>query len=336
MIPEPSLEEAEKQLSALAEAFLATAGAFISPAEPLDLDDTTASAGPDYEARYNALIEHIPGVIFVAPLTAGRGNAYVSPQLETILGFTQEEWLEDPIRWYQQVHPGDKARWSLEAASLFLSGQPLASIYRVLARDGRVVWFQCHARMVHSSDGKPSFIHGIGFDVTELKETEASLKRAHDELERRVEERTQDLERTNGQLKEEIAEHKRTESMLRAAKEAAESAARVKSEFMANMSHEIRTPMNGVLGLTSLVLNTDLTEDQRDYLSAVHSSAESLLGIINQVLDFARAEGGYAQLQVEPFDLRRSVDILIKEFKYQAARKNLALHSEISPRYPAV
>jgi hypothetical protein len=114
--------------------------------------------GPDLEAKYKALAEQIPAVIFVAPLdTDGLSEAYVSPQIETILAFTQEEWLADPLLWYQRVHAEDKNRCSVEAASLFLSGTPLRSVYRVLARDGRVVWFQCEAKMVRREDGRPWF-----------------------------------------------------------------------------------------------------------------------------------------------------------------------------------
>ena len=78
------------------------------------------------EAKYRALLEQIPAVVFMAYLDKGIGEAYVSPQIEAALGFSQSEWLEDPVRWYQQIHPDDKARWSAEAAEMFLSGKPAA------------------------------------------------------------------------------------------------------------------------------------------------------------------------------------------------------------------
>ena len=131
---------------------------------------------PDMEARYRILIEQLPAVVFMAYLDQGVGEAYVSPQIEATLGFTQEEWLEDPVRWYRQIHPDDKERWSMEAAGMFLSGKPLSSSYRVMARDGRVVWFHCEARLVRREDGTPWFIHGVGFDITELKQAERALQ----------------------------------------------------------------------------------------------------------------------------------------------------------------
>ncbi len=133
---------------------------------------------PEIDARYRTLIEQIPAVVFMAFLDKGIGEAYVSPQIEAILGFTQEEWLNDPVRWYQQIHPDDKVRWSVEAAQLFMSGEPLKSLYRVVARDGRVVWFHCEAKMVRSDDGRPWFIHGVGIDISDLKRAEEAQKKS--------------------------------------------------------------------------------------------------------------------------------------------------------------
>jgi len=131
---------------------------------------------PNLEARYRALVEQIPAVVFMAYLDRGIGEAYVSPQIEAALGFSQEEWLEDPIRWYSHIHPEDKQRWSAEAAEMFLTGNPLRSAYRVIARDGRVLWFHCEAKMIRKEDGEPWFIHGVGFDITDLKRTEEALQ----------------------------------------------------------------------------------------------------------------------------------------------------------------
>ena len=144
--------------------------------------ESSGLALPEVDARYRTLVEQIPAVVFMAFLDKGIGEAYVSPQIETMLGFSQEEWLNDPVRWYQQIHPEDKARWSIEAAGLFMSGQPLKSLYRVLARDGHVVWFHCEAKMVRNENGQPWFIHGVAFDISELKRAEASGREYADRL----------------------------------------------------------------------------------------------------------------------------------------------------------
>jgi PAS domain S-box-containing protein len=112
----------------------------------------------------------------MAHLDEGSSEAYVSPQIEHTLGFSQREWLEDPIRCYEHIHPDDKRRWSLEAADMFLSGRPLRSSYRVIARDGHTVWFHCEANMIRRNDGRPWFIHGVAVDITELKRTEQAFE----------------------------------------------------------------------------------------------------------------------------------------------------------------
>src|SRR4029077_3260764 len=131
------------------------------PVQPRDVKLCAGQQPHSVEARYRALVEQIPAVVFMAYLDQGIGEAYVSPQIESALGFSQSEGLEDPVRWYQQMHPDDKMRWSVEAAEMFLTGKPLRSSYRVMARDGRVLWFQCEAKMIRREDGRPWFIHGV-------------------------------------------------------------------------------------------------------------------------------------------------------------------------------
>lgn len=144
--------------------------------ERLPPSPVAESQVPNLEAKYRALLEQLPALVFMAYLDRGIGEAYVSPQIEASLGFSQAEWLEDPVRWYEQIHPDDKARWSLEASEMFLTGKPLRSAYRVMARDGHVVWFHCEAKMILGSDGHPWFIQGLAFDITDLKRTEEALQ----------------------------------------------------------------------------------------------------------------------------------------------------------------
>ena len=165
----PDLGAAEALLLELASVFSAPGSAAESPSG----QDAHAS---NLEAKYRALLEQIPAVVFMAYLDRGVSEAYVSPEIEAALGYSREEWLEDPVRWYEHIHPDDKQRWSLEAASMFLSGKPLRSSYRVVARDRRVVWFHCDARMVRRPDGSPWFIHGVAIDITDLKGTERALQ----------------------------------------------------------------------------------------------------------------------------------------------------------------
>jgi PAS domain S-box-containing protein len=158
------------------------ASAFISFERPARLGTTAEPAALQPESVYRALVEQIPAVIFIAYIDRGISEAYVSPQIETALGFSQEEWLDDPIRWYRHVHPADKTRWSIEAAEMLSTGNPLKSSYRVLARNGKLLWFRCEAKMVRHEDGSPWFLLGVGFDITDLKRTEEALQERSEAL----------------------------------------------------------------------------------------------------------------------------------------------------------
>jgi PAS domain S-box-containing protein len=175
-----SVEEAEAILSGLASTYsnlkIEASGTWHHFVERSNQSPVPEGQLPNLEAKYQALLEQLPAVVFMAYLDRGIGEAYVSPQIEATLGFTQAEWLEDPVMWYQRIHPDDKARWSLEASEMFLTGKPLRSAYRVMARDGHAVWFHCEAKMILHPDGHPWFIQGVAFDITDLKQTEEELQ----------------------------------------------------------------------------------------------------------------------------------------------------------------
>ncbi len=166
----------------------------------------------------------------------------------------------------------------------------------------------------------PDEIKQLALSLTGKWCLEKALKNAHDKMERRVEERTAELQKSNEELK--------------TAKQTAESAARIKSEFLANMSHEIRTPMNGVIATTELALGENPPPKLEHYLKIIHSSGYSLLGIINDILDFSKIEAGKLDLEEKPFELDSLLETLVNMFVNRTREKNVELLIDLDPEIP--
>jgi PAS domain S-box-containing protein len=135
-------------------------------------------------------------------------------------------------------------------------------------------------------------------------------------------------------IENDITSRVETESQLRRAKAEADAASRAKSEFLASMSHEIRTPMNGVIGMTSILMDTTLTGEQRNFVNTIRTSGEALLTIINDILDFSKIESGKMELEKAPFELALCVEEALDLFAPTAAAKRLEIGYHVEPDVP--
>jgi PAS domain S-box-containing protein len=168
------------------------------------------------EARYRLLVENIPAVVYMVAPDDDRRTLYVSPQVERTLGYTRQEWLQQPDIWMELLHPDDREP-TLDAHDRHnQTGQPWSREYRLTASDGRALWFRDVGTLVRDDRGAPLHWLGVQLDITELKHVEDKLRAARDELEQRVQERTAALEDANEMMSLEIAERRRAEEELRA------------------------------------------------------------------------------------------------------------------------
>lgn len=129
-------------------------------------------------ARYRMLVEQIPAVTFMAALDESENEIYIGPQIEALLGYSQREWLDDPVLWYWRMHQDDRQRWNEEFSRGIQTGGPFKNECRFYARDGRIVWVHGEARVVRDDDGRALFVQGVAFDITEQKRAEEKIREA--------------------------------------------------------------------------------------------------------------------------------------------------------------
>jgi PAS domain S-box-containing protein len=273
------------------------------------LVDERTEALSGSEKKFRQLAENIREVFWMMDPETG-AFLYVSPAFDELFGSSADLVLENPNAWFASIHPDD-CELVQDLRARQRRGERLEREYRIVA-SGRSRWLWDRAFPIIES-GRLNRIVGIVEEITVRKEAEQVLRRSNDELEQRVRERTTELFHL---------------------KEVAEAANRAKSEFLANMSHELRTPMNGIIGMTGLVLATEMDAERKEYLDIVNFSANSLLTIIDDILDFSKVEAGKLSLQKLPFRVRECLDQASAAISVKAAEKGLHLRHSVDPGVP--
>ncbi len=200
----------------------------------------------------------------------------------------------DPGWWLARLHPDDRLR-VVEEFRHRGRDESLRIEYRFRFGDGEYHWVRDESRVMRDAKGRPHEVFGAWMDITDLKVAEG---------------------------------------VMREAKDLAEESARSRSEFLANMSHEIRTPMNAVLGMTELVLDTELTADQRRSLRLVQSAGESLLELLNDILDLSKIEAAHLALESTPFDVRYLLESTVSLLAVRVAERPIEMVADVEAAVP--
>ncbi len=278
--------------------------------------DTPEPSERSREAQFRILSELVTDCCWVRWRSAdgSEERGWVNDAFTDLTGYTSEEF--EKIGRKGLVHPDD-----LEKIQDFIDGPVGVSehAFRIIRKDGEIRWL--HERMrVQEEDGGLT-VYGATRDVTEERKARQILLDRGQELERRVEERTADLSRANALLEQEVEERRRIAAELESAKEAAEAASLAKSRFLATMTHELRTPLHGIVGLTDLLFTTDQTEQARQWLRTLESSAKSLRNLVEDVLDFSKIEAEELTLETRAFSLHLLLSDLMTQFNERAAAR---------------
>ena len=251
------------------------------------------------ETKYRTLIEQIPAITYIDAFEDGPTTTlYISPQTEAILGYTQQDWFDDPNLLSKRIHPEDHDRWRAEVERCDETGDAFRLEYRILARDGREVWVHDESVLLRDESDRPLFWQGVMFDITERKDAEEKLEQA---WQREME-----------------AGHR-----LRALDE-------MKNTFLEAVSHELRTPLTTILGSALTLEREDVQLDRqevRDLVRRMASNARKLNTLLSDLLDLDRLARGITEPKRQPTDMAALVRRVVEETE-QAEERRVELDVE--------
>jgi PAS domain S-box-containing protein len=260
------------------------------------------------EARYRTLVEQLPLITYIdTPTSSDEAAAYVSPQIEQLLGYSLEEWHGNPRFFVEHLHPDDRERVREAQRTARRSGQPLELEYRFIAADGRVVWLSDSYTIVRDENGRPWYAQGFAVDITARKQAE----RDREALLTQAQEQNERLRKLD----------------------------RMKDEFIALVSHELRTPLTSICGYLELLLHDDvlaeLPAEGVGWLQVIDRNAERLLRLVEDLLLTAQASAGNLALDKAELDVAAVVELAAQAGAPVAAARGIDLTCSTEPLPPA-
>ncbi len=307
--------------------------------------EASSQASTDLIGWYGPRLEHL-AVNPAAARSSGLNEADMRGKTYKELG-TPRVILDQMAHWETMVR--DVFATGQIASDNFYFDTPQGEryYYRSLAvpkfdLSGKVVAVLCTSREATRTPSEDRKVNWTGLrdklveEIAAHRYTQELLANLNAELEKRVFDRTRLLEQTNSELLAEIAERRRVEVELQAAKIEAEAAAEAKSSFLAVVSHELRTPMNGIIGMADLLLDTALSDEQREFTEIIRHCSDTMMGLVGNLLDFAKVELGKARLDCTEFDLPQVLGAVVKSFSHQTASRGLFLAYQVSADLPKV
>jgi PAS domain S-box-containing protein len=270
------------------------------------------------ETRFRSLVEQLPAVVFHAALGEQDNEVYVSPQIESLLGFTQEEWLTNPLLWYSQLHPDDHDVVIEAFTRGVQTGGPFRAEVRFLSRDGKEVWILGEARLIRDDKGRLAYFQGVGFDITPSKQAQQALAQAERAKAEAARLRADAYSAANVELAELNEQLREAEAMQRAmlareheVVERLTQLDRDKTDFVSSVTHELRTPVTSMLGYLELLDDGDagpLNPSQQRMLEAIERNSRRLLSRIEDLLTVSGVEAGAMRLRAAPVSVQGLVE----------------------------